>query len=469
MDAKNKKLIINTVIFFVGSIGSKFIQFFLVPLYTYSLNTAQYGVTEIVMTASNVLMPIFSISISDGLLRYGLDKNYKKDSVLKTALSILAVGTIISIIGIPAYLLYDGLKNWIFYYLVITNLRIYRDVLAINLKINEKNIYFAVDSIVYTLSLCVFSIVFLTVLKWGIPGYFLAYVFANFISIFYLSILGRPIKALVSAKIDKKLRKELIVYSLPMIVNGIAWWVITASDKFIIQAFLGEAQVGLYAVAAKLPTLISTFSGVFLQAWIISAVTEYDSDAKTRFYSQVFEKYYCLLTLAAAGLVAIIYPFMNIYVSKEFVPAWVFAPLLIAGAVYSGIFGFFVGIYAAAKNSINVTMTTAIGAVVNIGLNCLLIPKIGVMGAVIATYISWLIGSIIRIIDTRKIMRLNINYKLLLSMTVLSLFQCICVISQDYKSGLFISSLVIIGMLFIARKVLLSIVQPLVKRIRKRV
>ena len=468
MDSKNKKLIFNTVIFFVGSIGSKFIQFFLVPLYTYSLNTAQYGVTEIVMTASNVLMPVFSISISDGLLRYGLDKDYKKDSVLKTALSILAIGTIISIVGIPVYLLYDGLKNWIFYFLLITNLRIYRDFLAINLKINEKNIYFTIDSMVYTFSLCGFSIVFLTVLKLGIPGYFLAFVFANIISIIFLIIVGRPIKTLQTAEIDKKLRKELFLYSLPMIVNGIAWWVITASDKFIIKGYLGEAKVGLYAVAAKLPTLISVFSGVFLQAWIISAVTEYDSEAKTKFYSQVFEKYYCLLALAAAGLVAIIYPFMKIYVSKEFFSAWIFAPLLITGAVYSGIFGFFVGIYAAAKNSINVTITTAIGALVNIVLNCFLIPRIGVMGAVIATYISWLTGSIIRIIDTRKIMKLNINYRLLLTLMILGLFQCICVISQDYKIGFIISSLVVLCMLFSARKPLLSIVQPLINKISKR-
>lgn len=48
------------------------------PLYTYVLTTEQYGVTEIVLTASNVLMPVFSLSIADGLLRFGLDKNWKK-------------------------------------------------------------------------------------------------------------------------------------------------------------------------------------------------------------------------------------------------------------------------------------------------------------------------------------------------------------------------------------------------------
>ena len=79
MDNKSKRLINNTIIFFIGSLGSKFIQFFLVPLYTYALTTEQYGVTEIVLTASNVLMPVFSVSIADGLLRFGLDKKLKKE------------------------------------------------------------------------------------------------------------------------------------------------------------------------------------------------------------------------------------------------------------------------------------------------------------------------------------------------------------------------------------------------------
>ena len=431
MDNKSKRLINNTIIFFIGSLGSKFIQFFLVPLYTYALTTEQYGVTEIVLTASNVLMPVFSVSIADGLLRFGLDKKLKKEDVLKNSMLIVLVGTILSIILAPLFQLYSGLNHWIIYFLLILNLRIYRDIFAINLKIHNKNMYFALDSIIYTFVLCAFSVLFLTILKMGIVGYFISYIVANIISIIYLNIVGTPIRDLLKGKINKVLLHDLIVYSIPMIANGIAWWVITASDRFILQYFKGEASVGIYSVASKIPTLISTFSGVFMQAWIISAVTEFDEEREKQFYSKVFHKYYVAMFAAATCLISVVRIFMHFYVSPDFQIAWKYTPLLISGAIYSGMFAFYVGIYAAAKNSKNVTITTVIGATINIALNCILIPYIGIQGAVIATYIAWMITTMIRIIDTKKILNFFIDYKRLFLLMIINLVHCICIIKME--------------------------------------
>lgn len=444
MDNKSKRLINNTIIFFIGSLGSKFIQFFLVPLYTYALTTEQYGVTEIVLTASNVLMPVFSVSIADGLLRFGLDKNLKKEDVLKNSILIVLVGTVLSIVLAPVFKLYGGLNNWIIYFLLILNLRIYRDVFAINLKIHNKNIYFALDSIIYTFVLCGFSVLFLTILKMGIVGYFMSYIVANIISIIYLNIVGKPIRDLLKGKINKDLMHDLLVYSIPMIANGIAWWVITASDRFVLQYFKGEASVGIYSVASKIPTLISTFSGVFMQAWIISAVTEFDEEREKKFYSKVFHKYYVAMFMAATCLISIVRLFMRFYVSPDFQIAWKYTPLLIGGAVYSGIFAFYVGIYAAAKNSKNVTITTIIGAIINIVLNCILIPCIGIQGAVIATYVAWFITAVIRIIDTKKILNFYIDYKRLVILAVVNLVHCICIIKMKSKYSILVSIIVII-------------------------
>lgn len=447
MKNKSKRLINNTIIFFIGSLGSKFIQFFLVPLYTYVLTTEQYGVTEIVLTASNVLMPVFSLSIADGLLRFGLDKNWKKEDVLKTSLVIVFIGTICSILFIPVFASYDGLKHWMSYFLLILNFRIYRDVFAINLKINDKNLYFAIDSIIYTFALCGFSVLFLTILKMGIKGYFLSYVVANIVSIINLIIVGKPLRDLTNGKIHKSLLYDLIIYSIPMIANGIAWWVITASDRFILQYYEGASSVGIYSVASKIPTLISTFSSVFMQAWIISAVTEYDEDREKHFYSNVFHKYYVAMFVAATCLISVARIFMRFYVSPDFQIAWKYTPLLISGAIYSGMFGFFVGIYAAAKNSKSVTMTTVVGALINIVLNCAFIPIIEIQGAVIATYIAWLITTVIRIIDTRKILKFFIDYKKLAILMIINLIHCICTINLEIKYSLIIS-VIILGVIY---------------------
>ena len=139
MNKKSKKLFKNTLLFFVGSIGSKFIQFILVPLYTYTLTTEQYGKTDLLLTLVNFLMPIFSIQLTDALLRFGLDKKINKDNLFNVVFKCLFVGSFASLIFSPLLMLNDELKDMIPFFFLILNLRIYRDILAIILKIEEKS------------------------------------------------------------------------------------------------------------------------------------------------------------------------------------------------------------------------------------------------------------------------------------------------------------------------------------------
>lgn len=71
---KYKKLIGNTVIFAIGSFSSKLLVFLLMPLYTRVLTTSDYGVMDIIVNTSNLLIPIVMVSINEGIIRFGLDR-----------------------------------------------------------------------------------------------------------------------------------------------------------------------------------------------------------------------------------------------------------------------------------------------------------------------------------------------------------------------------------------------------------
>ncbi|HFR3499089.1 TPA: lipopolysaccharide biosynthesis protein, partial [Streptococcus suis] len=103
MKIKTKRLLKDTVIFTIGNIGSKFIQFFLVPLYTYSLTKSEFGVTEFIFTVANLVTPLFSFSISDGLIRFGLDRSYEKNVILTNSVVIILIGTLLSILCYPLF------------------------------------------------------------------------------------------------------------------------------------------------------------------------------------------------------------------------------------------------------------------------------------------------------------------------------------------------------------------------------
>lgn len=237
MNSKSKKLLENTGLFLIGSIGSKFVQFFLVPLYTYTMTSSEYGTSDLLLTTVNFLMPFFSFQLSDALLRFGLDKKISQEDTINSIFRILMFGTILSIIMSPILYLSESLGNFISFFIIILNLRIYRDILSIILKIQDKNKIFSIDSMLYTFTLCFSSFILLSAFKLGITGYFISYIIANVISIIFILLYANINPKVLTKKIDKDLSKKIIIYSLPMIVNSVSYWITTASDRYMINFF----------------------------------------------------------------------------------------------------------------------------------------------------------------------------------------------------------------------------------------
>lgn len=80
-NSRNSYLIKNTIIFTLGNLGSKLISFFLIPLYTNALTTAEYGVVDLVATVGTVAVPLLTLNICESVMRFALDEdaNTKKN------------------------------------------------------------------------------------------------------------------------------------------------------------------------------------------------------------------------------------------------------------------------------------------------------------------------------------------------------------------------------------------------------
>lgn len=431
MRSESKKLVDNTTLFFIGNIGSKLIQFLLVPLYTYTLSASEFGETDLIITTINFLVPFISIQITDGLLRFGLDKKEKQEDVIGCSFKIAAIGSLVSLFLIPVFGISELLRKWLVFFLAIMNLRMYRDLLAIVLKIKDKNKLFAADSIIYTFVLCLLSILFLAVFKCGVTGYFIAYVIANIVSIAFMIFMSKIRIGALFKTTNKKLLKKLAIYSAPLVVNSLSYWITTAFDRYMINWSLGEESVGMYAVAAKIPMVLSTVVGIFNQAWLLSSINEYEEGNGTGFYSSIFKKYCQLSLIICALLILFINPFMKVYVSNDYYGAWAYSLPLIISAVFSGVCSFLNGIYYAYKKNISATITTIVGALANIILNIILIPKIGIMGATIATVIAWLIIMVCKLAHMRSFIKMDVAYvPLVVSVFLLITEMCVMYINE---------------------------------------
>ena len=289
---------------------------------------------------------------------------------------------------------------------------------------------FAFNGILNTFATIVFNVLFLVVFQWGLHGYILSVVAANVVSMLFLWISARLYRFIKFGHIRPETVREMIIYSLPLIPTTIMWSITNVSDRFFVTHFLGQAENGLYSVAYKLPTIISVISAIFTQAWQLSAIGESESDDKDIFYSHIFQSYQTVVFLAAGGILLLLKPLTHLLVSENFFPAWKYSPLLVISVVFSCFSSFFASFYMASKKNIMAMVTIFTGAALNVLLNYLLIPDWGCQGAAFATAVSYIVIFLIRAVDTRRFVVLDLDLKKLILNSALLTVQAVLLLQE---------------------------------------
>lgn len=466
MNQKGKVLIKDIVIFGIGSIGSKLILFFLVPLYTNYLSTSEYGTSDLVVTISQLLVPFVSVVIFDAVFRFGLSKYENAESVLKCSLFIFMLGSIATLVISPLFLLYQTVSNYVVYIAVLTMFTMFHSILTAYLKVIDKNKIYALISIVQTLVLATMNIVLLICFRTSINGYLISNVISFVIPDIFLFVYLKVPSVVKNVKLDKRLLKEMLMYSAPLILNNVSWWVIHSSDKMMVEMMIGASALGIYTVAAKIPSLINVAISIFQQAWGISTIKEYESTEDTSFYTQVLRVYTLISFMATCVITFVIRPFMSIYVGSDFGDAWKYVPLLLQAACYNAFAIFYGSLYGALKKSKNNMLSTLIAAIVNIIVNYVLIIYVGVWGAVIGTFVAYLVLAIVRIIDVNRFIKIKFNWFSFIASSVVVLLQGVSM-SLDFYPYI-ISTISVILLIIINIKTVKSFISIMANKFKRK-
>lgn len=444
---KYKKLMSNSIIFTIGNFGSKVLNIILVPLYTFYLSTSQFGTVDLVTTTVGLIVPIMSLSVADGAMRYAIEKNSDKEKILTNSLFIVGIPSIIVlIVGIALYLI--GIIDYIYiYFILILVFQILYTLLSQFIRGIEKVTLFVTSGIVFTLSLGLLNVLFIVYLKMSVIGYLLSFVLANLISI--LILIPTSYKYVKFNKINKKFINILITYSVPLIPNAVIWWFINSSSRYFILFYMGVSANGIFAVANKIPSLLTMVSNIFNQAWQMSAFEEIGTDGKNGFFSSVFERYMEILVLGTAGLLICLKPLMKIMVSSSYYSSWKYIPLLSLAVVLSSYSSFLGTNYLAAKNTKGIFFSSILGGVVSIILNFILVPVLGINGVGISICISFAITCIYRFWDTKKIIRFILPMKKLMFIHIFLILQILLIILNDnYMFSVIIGFIIVVFICF---------------------
>jgi len=403
INKRYRNLFRNTVIFGLGTFGSKILVFFLLPLYTAYLTPEMYSAADLISQLSNLLIPLACLGITDGVFRFAMDRERDCREVFTTGFTVLLGGSLLFGLLSPLLLLIDTFRDYVWLIVCYVLAADFHALCAQYLRAQGRTSLFAVQGIINTALTILLNIIFLIPMRMGVLGYVLSVVVADALMTVFLFVYARLYRDLRPSLFRKATARSMLSYSIPMIPTTVFWWITSVSDRYLVEHICGGTVNGLYSAAYKIPTLLTLLCTVFIEAWQLSAVRDSEQQSeRIPFFSQVFRGFQGLMFLACSGLIAFSQIGTNILFAESYAETWIYIPVLLIATVYSALVTYFGSVYFVAKKSILSFLTAMLGAVINIVLNLILIPDYGAQGAAIATFVSYFAVYIFRAVNTRR-------------------------------------------------------------------
>lgn len=406
---KYKRLTRNTFIFFLGEMGTKIAAFFMLRYYTVVLTTSEYGIIDLIVTTASFLLPIVTLGISQGVLRFSMDTDIDRSNVLSIGIIIAVIGNTILLLLIKVIHLQFELWDYIMYVWLMCFTNSINSIISNFCRGIERSKLYATAGVIQALIQIVLAFALISGLRLHMRGYIYTAAIANVLASLIIIIAIRN-DFHFRLRIDKALCKRMLIYSIPLIVYLIGWLVLSSIDRYVILAQLSTSDNGMYSAASKIPLLITTVSAIFLGAWQLSSVAEHKSADKEAFYSKIFQLLHITLALISMVLIILIRPIYSILVGAAFEGCWQYTPFLIISATFSCFASFAATNYVAMKETRGAVYTMTAAAVINFFLNILLTRRFGINGTAFATMISFIILWLLITFNTAKYVRIRINY-----------------------------------------------------------
>ena len=464
---KYKYLLKNVGLLTISNFGTKILSFLLIPIYTSILSTADYGLYDIYSTTVSLLIPLLTLNIVEGVMRFSLDKGKEAPMVFSIGFKIVfKAGVILTVLAtinrvfgiIPVFKQY-----WIFLILLFWGSTVY-DLLSQFSRGIERIADVAVAGAINSVTMLALNVLFLVRFRFGLWGYFAANCCAYYAPIVY-SIFRLKIWKYVIFKENKPLQSEMSSYSTPLVFNTVAWWINNVSDRYIVTWMAGVAANGVYSVSYKIPSILNIFQSIFSQAWTLSAVKEFNDG--NEFYSKVYRVYNCGMVMVCSCLILADRIVARILFSGDFFTAWKYAPFLMISVVFGAMSGMLGGIFSASKDSTIFAKTTLIGAAINTVLNVVLVYMMGPLGAAISTEVAYVFVWSARYRAANKIVEVKTRIKRdAFSYVVLNVQAVLWLISQS--AMMYIVQVVFVGgLLLIYIDDIKEAVVPVIKKVKE--
>jgi O-antigen/teichoic acid export membrane protein len=378
---------------------SQFVGFLLIPLYTSYLRPADYGTLEVLNTTSSLLGVVVAMGLASALTRsyFRSEGDEGRRVVVSTVVVFLTATSFVFMLALQALashissLLFDS-SQYTTYLRIIFLSMFFNTGSSVALAVfraRGQPVKYAAAAICQFILSVVLNIVFVVGLRMGVEGILYAGLITA-VSV-YVVLMTNLVRQ-VGIRWSGNQLKTLLAFGLPLVPSNVGGWILTMADRYFLLLLTTEAEVGLYSLGYKLGLVIQALLvGPFQLAWLPFLFSTAKEKRAGETYSRVFT-YFVMVALFAALVISVLAKEALLVMAKpDFRDAYKVVPLVAASYVMWGCYDILaVGIYLEGKTKY-LPALIGVAAVLNLGLNLLLIPDYGMMGAAAATLASYVL------------------------------------------------------------------------------
>ena len=222
-------------------------------------------------------------------------------------------------------------------------------------------------------------------------------------------------------------------------------------------------------MACKIPTVLTLLSTIFMEAWQFSAIQEATGDREVhiRFYTQVWSAFLAVMVMAGSVIIVLCRLEIRMLSTQQYYEAWKYIPTLSMAMVFSAFSSFMGSVYVVTEKSRLSLWTALWSALANIFLNFLLIPRIGIQGAAIATLASYVLCFAIRAATSRRLIPFTLFTPRLIGSGLLLTIQSLLCFTANPGAPFFQMACLLL-LLVLNRKPFVLTIQQLAKLVRRK-
>lgn len=466
---KEKELAKNTAIITFGKICTQLVSFLLLPLYTSILNAEEYGTVDLIITYSTLLLPFVTLALEQALFRFLIDIRNNHDLIRRYISTTFCVTlSILTIVELIVFLIYIRNKNMLLVYfgLVLFSCTISSVALQIARGLGD-NLSYTLASTMSAIGQVCCNVITLAVFRMGVIGMILSSFVGNMICGIIIFIRCNLKQYIGILYFDKEIFSELCKYSLPLIPNQLSWWALNASDKIIVQIFIGIAGNGLIAVANKFSGVYIQLSNIFNISWTESvALCIHDDDAEL-FISKTINSVYRLFLSMCCGIIVCMPFVFPIMINKQYNEAYNLIPIFMMASLFNVVVSLYGVIYVAHKKTVEIAKTAIYAAMLNVITHIVLIKFIGIYAAAFSTMIGYGGMAIYRYFHSRKYIIIKFNRNTIVSSAFIIIISLLSYYSENKFFQLLAFLVIAASSCILNREFILDAINLVINKIKK--